>query len=40
VAFRVAIVIVLALLIVAFLSTPTGWEWLMRRLDDLRSLLP
>jgi hypothetical protein len=39
-AFRVAIVIAVVLLIAAFLSTPVGWEWLVRRLDDLRSLLP
>jgi hypothetical protein len=39
-AFRVAIVIVIVLLLVAFLSTPVGWEWLARRLDDLRSFLP
>jgi hypothetical protein len=37
---RFAIVIGLVLLLVAFLSTPTGWDWLVRRVDDLRALRP
>ena len=38
--FRIAIVITLVFLLIAFLSTPVGWDWLARRLDDLRALVP
>ena len=37
--YRLALVIVLVLLILAFLSTPGAWDWVARRLDDLRALV-
>jgi len=39
-AFRIAILIAIALVAAFFVSTPIGREWMLRRFDDLRSLLP
>ena len=38
-AYRVAIVLVVVLLILWFLSLPGSWDWVARRLDDVRALV-